>query len=260
MTLGTPLVLLTLSLVYLVAATRIRAETGNAWLFGPRVDPQTLMVTTLGSRNFRPQDLTIMAYLSSIASFDLRCVSMPHQLDAFKMAQVRDIPRSRLTGALVLSLGVGIPLAFWMALMVWHHIGALGKGDTWRTLMGKAPFDRLQGYLQAPQPADLLGLVFIGAGMLLTGLLFVMRTRLTAWPLHPVGYAIANTNSMRNQWFPFMLAWAAKSVILRYGGPRLYRQSLPFFFGLVVGDFLNGGLYTLIACFSDKMKVYPINW
>lgn len=260
MSLGTPLLLLLLSYTYLVAATRIRAETGNAWLFGPRIDPQTLMVTTFGSRNFRPQDLTIMAYLSNFSSFDLRCASMPHQLDAFKMAQVRDIPRGKLTAALTGALAFGIPVAFWGGLLVWHHIGALGKGDTWRTLMGKAPFDRLQGYLEAPQPADLLGLVFVGGGLLFTTFLFVMRSRLSVWPFHPVGYAIAGTNSMRNQWFPFLLAWTVKSVILRYGGPKLYRQALPFFFGLVVGDFLNGGLYTLIACFLDKMKVYPINW
>lgn len=260
MSFGVPVLLLLLSLIYLVAATRIRAETGNAWLFGPRIDPQTLLVTTFGSRNLLPQDLTIMAYLSSIATFDLRCVSMPHQLDAFKMAEARDIPRGRLTWALVLALAIGIPVAFWGALLVWHDVGALAKGNTWRTMMGKAPFDKLQGYLQAPQPADLLGLIFVGLGLLFTGFLFAMRTKLTAWPFHPVGYAIANTASMRSQWFPFLIAWGAKSMILRYGGPKLYRQVLPFCFGLVVGDFLNGGFYTLIACFIDKMKVYPINW
>jgi hypothetical protein len=260
MSLLMPALLLTLSLTYLVAATRIRAETGNAWLFGPRIDPQTLLVTTLGARNILPRDLTIMSYLSSIASFDLRCVSMPHQLDALKMAEMRDIPLRRLTPALVLALAVGIPVAFWGALATWHYIGALSKGDTWRTLMGKAPFDRLQGYLQAPQPPDLLGLIFVAGGMIFTGFLFAMRTNLTAWPFHPVGYAIANTGSMRNQWFPFLLSWAAKSAILRYGGPRLYRQLLPFFLGLVVGDFVNGGLYTLIGCFIDKMRVYPVNW
>jgi hypothetical protein len=260
MSLGTPILLLALSLTYLVAATRIRAETGNAWLFGPRVDPQTLMITTFGARHFLPRDLTIMAYLSSIASFDLRCVSMPHQLDAFKLAEARGLERGRLTGALILALAVGIPVAFWLGLMVWHDVGALAKGEPWRTLMGKQPFDRLQGYLQNPPAANLTELVFVGAGLLFTGFLFAMRTRLANWPFHPVGYAIANTGSMANQWFPFLLAWAAKGLILRYGGAKLYRQAQPFFLGLVVGDFLNGAFYTLIGCFVDKMKVYPVNW
>jgi len=29
---------------------------------------------------------------------------------------------------------------------------------------------------------------------------------------------------------------------------------------MVVGDLLNGALYTLIACFAEGMHVYPINW
>ena len=260
MHLATPIILLALSLIYLLAATRIRAETGNAWLFGPLIDPQTLMVNTVGSASIAPRDLTIMSYLSSVSSFDLRCASMPHQLDALKMAEMRGIPRGKLTWALTLALVVGIPVAFWGGLAVWHDVGALAKADTWRTLMGKAPFDRLEGYLKVPQPADRLGLFFIGGGALFSAFLFAMRARLAAWPLHPVGYAIANTNSMKNQWFPFLLSWAAKSLILRYGGPKLYRDVLPFFLGLVVGDFLNGGIYTLIACFVDKMKVYPVNW
>jgi hypothetical protein len=36
--------LLALSLAFLVAATRIRAETGNAWLFGPMMDPHRLVL------------------------------------------------------------------------------------------------------------------------------------------------------------------------------------------------------------------------
>jgi len=260
MSLGTPIALLALSLTYLVAATRIRAETGNAWLFGPDIDPQRLMLTAVGARHILPRDLTIMAYLNAISSFDLRCVSMPHQLDAYKLGEARRLERGRLTGALLLGLAVGIPVAFWLGLIVWHNIGALAQGESWRTMMGKQPFDRLQGYLRNPQPANPIELAFVAAGLLGTGFLFTMRTRLLVWPFHPVGYAMANTNSMGSQWFPFLLAWAAKSLILRYGGAKLYRAAQPFFLGLVVGDFLNGALYTILACFVSSMKVYPINW
>ena len=260
MSFWTPVVLLALSLAYLIAASRIRAETGNAWLFGPDVDPQRLMITAVGARHILPRDLTIMAYLNAVSSFDLRCVSMPHQLDAYKLGEARKLERGKLTGALLLGLAVGIPVAFWLGLVIWHDIGALAKGESWRTMMGKQPFDRLQGYLRNPQPANPIELVFVSAGLLFTGFLLVMRTRLLSWPFHPVGYAMANTNSMGSQWFPFLLAWAAKSLILRYGGPKLYRKAQPFFLGLVVGDFLNGALYTILGCFISTMKVYPINW
>ncbi len=253
-------VLLGLSLVYLLAATRIRAETGNAWLFGPRLDPHTLMVTSIGPRAIAPRDLTIMAFLSTVSTYDLRCTSMPHQLDAFKIGEITGIEPARMARMLAAGLAVGIPAAWVAALMVWHHVGALAKGDTWRLSQGRHAFELLASYLLAPQPPDRLGLLFVGGGFAATVGLFVARARIVNWPLHPVGYAVANTPSMDAQWFPFLLAWLAKTVILKYGGHAIYRAAVPFFVGMVIGDLLNGGFYTLVGCFSGNMRVYPINW
>lgn len=36
-----------------------------------------------------------------------------------------------------------------------------------------------------------------------------------------------------------------KSVILRYLGFKGYRAALPFFFGIILGDFLIGGVWTI---------------
>ena len=254
------IVLLLLSLAYLSAAARIRAETGNAWLFGPEVDPHTLLITGLGPRAFAPRDLTIMAYLASISSFDLRCTSMPHQLDAFKISEVTNLDLSSVTRSLVLALAFGIPVGWVGALKVWHHVGALAKGEPWRVMQGRHPFELLASYFTAPQPPDRTGLAFVGLGSLVTVGLFMLRARINNWPLHPVGYAMANTPSMFNQWFPFLLAWVCKTAVLRYGGHHTYRKAVPFFVGMVVGDMLNGGLYTLLGCFIDSMHVYPVNW
>jgi hypothetical protein len=87
----------------------------------------------------------------------------------------------------------------------------------------------------------------------------LLRTRFTWWTLHPVGYAMANTSTMNQVWMPFFIAWILKVFVLRYGGMRLYRLSLPFFYGVIVGDFLAGGLTTLLGCFTG-INVYPINW
>jgi len=260
MSLWLPILVIGLSLVYLTAATRIRAETGDAWLFGPRIDPNVLIVTSAGAGSFAPQDLTIMAFLSNISTWDLRCVAMPHQLDGYKMAEELDINRGRITWAIIGATVVGVPVAFWSSLKIWHVIGALAKGEVWRVNQGKAPFERLATQLNAPRPPDILGSLFVGVGLLITIALFALRAQFLSWPFHPVGYAIAGTRSMAAQWFPFLIAWACKTLILRYGGPKFYRRALPFFLGLVVGDFINGGLYTFIAFFIPQMKVYPINW
>ncbi len=36
-----------------------------------------------------------------------------------------------------------------------------------------------------------------------------------------------------------------KLLILRYGGLKLYRDSLPFFLGLILGDFTIGSIWAI---------------
>ncbi len=254
-----PAILILLAWVYMAAATRIRAETGNAWLFGPRVDPHTLMVTTFGSGLFGQANLTVMAYLSNISSFDMRCIPMPHQLDGFKMAGETGLSPRRLAPAMIVALGFALVIGLWGGLFIWYRYGALAELDAWRTSMGRQPFDRLASYLSSPLEADRYGSAAALGGLAFTVFLAVMRTKFLWWPFHPVGYALANTGTMRTMWLPFLIAWLIKSSVLRYGGPAWYRRLLPFFLGLVIGDFVNGGLWTLIGCLYD-MRVYPINW
>ena len=44
-----------------------------------------------------------------------------------------------------------------------------------------------------------------------------------------------------------MIAWAVKLLVLRYGGLRLLKRLTPFFLGLILGEFIIGGLWTLIG-------------
>jgi len=251
---------LILSFMYMIAAARIRAETGNAWLFGPDVDAYRLMTTTFGTTVYTPADLTVLAYLrSAIASFDLRCLSMPNQSDAYKMADMIGAPKRRLTRALILAIVCGVVISFAIALMIWYRYGAGAKTDSWRTYMGRQPFDQLHDALSTPVKMDLPGTLAAGAGFAITTALLLLRAQFTWWVFHPVGYAIANTPTMNQVWLPFFIAWITKVVVLRYGGIRLYRQSLPFFYGVIVGDFLAGGITTALGCFTG-ISAYPINW
>ncbi len=252
--------LIVLALLYMIAAARIRAETGNAWLVGPDVDAYKVMTTTFGTTVYTPADLTVLAYVrNAIASYDLRCISMPNQFDAYKMADALQTDRRRLTWALVLAIVVGIVISFAIALMIWHAFGAGARTDRWRTYMGREPFDQLADALKTPVKPDTSGTIAIGAGFTITAALMLLRTRLTWWVFHPVGYAMANTETMNSVWLPFFIAWVVKVFVLRYGGMRLYKASLPFFYGLIIGDFLAGGLTTLAGCLTG-INPYPINW
>ena len=43
----------------------------------------------------------------------------------------------------------------------------------------------------------------------------------------------------------FLVGWLCKVVTLRYGGIKAYRAALPFFVGLILGDYVIASLWTL---------------
>ena len=47
----------------------------------------------------------------------------------------------------------------------------------------------------------------------------------------------------------------SKPVLLKAGGIRLYRKALPFFLGLILGEFIVGGTWVIIRLLWD-IEVY----
>jgi hypothetical protein len=249
-----------LALMYMIAATRIRAETGNPWLYGPDVDVNTLLSQSFGTHLLGPQDATILAFLRpAIANFDMRCMAMPHQMDAFKMANEVGASRRSIAAAIGVSTVLGVIASWAIALTIWHHYGAEVGTDQWRTSQGRVPFDSLVTLMRNPSGPDVPGLHGLVLGFVVMAALMVLRTQFVWWPFHPFGYAIANTTTMDSTWMPFFLAWLFKICALRYGGGKFYKASTPFFLGLIAGDLLGGGIFTAVACFSN-VSAYPVNW
>jgi hypothetical protein len=249
-----------LMLAYLLAATRIRAETGNAWPVGPQVEGLQFLLMMGGSQAFRAADLTALTYVrAATAQADFRGVCMSHQLDGLKIGDSVGIKPGRLVGAMTLAVAFATVVSFIIALFVWTKYGALAKTDTWRSMMGKTSFDKLAAWLKVPTSPDTGGMTGVGMGVTATMFLSYMRMRYVWWPFHPVGYCMSTTWLAYNTWMPFFIAWLAKVCIIRGGGMKLYKRMLPLFLGLIAGDFMGGALTTLIGCFTN-ISVYPVNW
>ena len=71
-------------------------------------------------------------------------------------------------------------------------------------------------------------------------LLVWLQSRFVGWPLSPYGFLIASTYmTNRMMWASTFIGWLAATVVLRYGGLRLFRQLRPIALGLVLGYYIT---------------------
>lgn len=244
-------------LLYVVAATRLRAEAGPMLIYSPEVYPHRLLVDVAGSRYWSAQDLTSLGYLYWFDS-DYRPVAMPQQLEAFKIADSAGIP-SRRWSLWIFAATALAAVASWVAVLaIYYHYGATTPraGNDWRVFQGRFAFDTLTRWLHNPADTDWTSIRWIGIGGALTMLLVSLRARLLWWPFHPAGFALAHAFlAMTWVWFPMLMGWAVKALVLRYGGMRLFRRWIPFFLGLILGDIFIGVAWSLVGALFD-MDIY----
>jgi hypothetical protein len=196
--------------------------------------------------------LTVFAWLHPF-DLDFRDSVMPHQLSGLRLLQGTSNDGRPVVTALIVAAVVGILAGLWAHLHVYFVYGlASAKVRSWPMSMGQVPFQNLAAWLTAPQETDPTGLTAAGIGAAVVSGLFWLRQRVLWWPLHPVGYALANTGSMDYMWCPFFVAWVCKFLILHYGGMRLYRRVLPLFLGLILGDYVIALLWALYGAATGQ--------
>ena len=52
-------------------------------------------------------------------------------------------------------------------------------------------------------------------------------------------------------WSCLFISWLAKLIVLRYGGIKTHTRMIPFFLGLIVGEFVVGSFWTIISVISS---------
>ncbi|MHB9023369.1 MAG: DUF6785 family protein [Armatimonadota bacterium] len=76
----------------------------------------------------------------------------------------------------------------------------------------------------------------IGIGVVVTALLTALRSALTWFPLHPLGYVLATTFYSKSFCYMLFLAWAVRKIAQRLGGAHAIRRGVnPFAIGMFLG-------------------------
>ena len=226
-----------------VAVTRMRAEFGTPVHDLHFTGPDITMTTVAGHRLFSGSDLTVMS-LYFWFNRAYRTHPMPHQLEGMYMTGRVGVARRGFSWALMLAGALGTLCAFWALIHLNYWYGAEGKTRSSLTSRG---WIQLASWIESPQKPKWGATIAIGVGFACAYLLELARIRWPAWPFHPLGFAVSSSWEMNLVWMPLFCAWLIKSVLLRYGGLRLFRQALPFFFGLILGQFVVGSILNIVS-------------
>jgi hypothetical protein len=173
---------------------------------------------------------------------------MSTQVDAVRIGRRTDTSLRAFSVVIMGASALGIACAFWAMLHTTYQVGyesAKFRGPAlWA--FGREPWQKLDSWLSSPQQPDAgsVGAYLFGIGF--TIFLAAMRSRFLGWPFHPAGYLVSGSFGLFRLWLPIFVSWLCKSLILRYGGLRTYRRALPFFLGLVLGEFSAGFVRTML--------------
>jgi hypothetical protein len=234
-----------LFLVIAIVLTRFVAEGGLLFIQAP-FRPTDMIATVAGINVLGAQTLTVLAYVERISMFDLRAFLMPSLTDTWRIADAMGIVKRRLVPALAASIALATVTSCASLLFIAYRHGAVALEPWFAINSPQQPFTVLASYLRAPPPFRAGRLELVGVGAAVMWFLFWMRARFVWWPFHPIGYAMGPSWPMIQLWFSIFAGWLLKSLILRFGGMRLFTRARPLFLGLVLGEFSVSGVWLIV--------------
>ncbi|HSV72320.1 MAG TPA: DUF6785 family protein [Chthonomonadales bacterium] len=229
-----------------LACTRMRAELGAPAHDLHNGGPDYILTAVCGTRTFTPQTLTALTWFYWF-NRAYRSLAMPCQLEAFKIAERKRVSLRGMTIALVVAAVIGTLCGFLAIYTLAYREGAETRMATHFPHFGWEAYNRLNAWVASPRDRDLPAMMAVGAGAVSTYVLHFARMHLSWWPFHPLGLAISGSFTMSTLWMTMLIAWVCKIAVLRYGGLRSYRAAMPFFLGLLLGDFTIGCAWTLVG-------------
>lgn len=259
-----------LILVFAIVYSRIRAETGAPiWFLFPFWQQQKLLVNFLGTGLLGSSgsgSLAVLAVMGFLGRGTFPQLGAYH-IEGMELASRLNVRTRHLAVVLLTALPFGMILSAILFLQISYHHGyysidggANGNGG-WRVFMAIQQFQDLASWKAKPTPPNLPLIAHTLFGGWLAVVMTALRAKYPGFLLHPLGLAMGASYGY-HLWFPFLMIWVVKLLILKLGGAKLYRLFVPFFLGIVVGHYLMSGIvWGGISLFlPDLTRKFPVQF
>jgi len=163
-----------------------------------------------------------------------------------------------IIGGILITLVTCVLVSFVAMLALCYKFGVRELQLDWATRSTVAVYENIYSLVDSPVEPGHWVTVFSVAGALVMLILVTCYHRFYWWPIHPIGYLAIYSSGMRILWFAFFLGWLCNTLCMRYGGVVLFKGFRYFFVGLIIGDFLMGGIWAVVGLFGyASFQVLP---
>ncbi|MGQ9515605.1 MAG: DUF6785 family protein, partial [Thermoproteota archaeon] len=165
---------------------------------------------------------------------------------AFRIASLANVDNKEVFKALMIGVIVG-PLAVLITYIWLNYTFGLTRLAAFNSGFTDSLIDRTgnpENWNVRPGSTPWIPNMF--AGIIIVGGLYILHARFVWFPLEPVGFILGTSymSMLWGIWFPFLIAWVLKTLLLRFGGTKAYEN-----FGVpVASGFIMG--YMLIVLFG----------
>ena len=232
------------ALVVFIGLSRIVGEAGFPGCQTPMV-PQAFVIRGFGPETLGLQNMTGLGF-STVWIGETATNMMNAVVHSLKLTSTEGRLFRRLPWAILLAVLVGLAGSIWITMTLAYSYGGINLHSWYYVGAPKWPFDYITSVANNPESSFVPRLTFTALGGGVMALLMFLRQRLVWWPLNPIAFPVSATYLINYHWFAIFLAWVFKGVILKYAGVKGYRFMLPFFMGLILGEFFTASLWVFI--------------
>lgn len=236
MSLTTIGVLLTTVFLLYLGVTRVVAESGLVFLDLPS-NGHDFTVSALGSGNLSRADLATLT-LSQTFARNWRTLGMASMAHVSKIGDEIGGEKRGLFPLVIGGLAIGAIVSVVYTLSEGYAIqgGASQFTQIFDAFeLSLSSYNRLAAWITNNRTFSFYEFLSLGWGATAGLLLLFAHYRFPWWPLHPIGFGVAQAFGTTFVIFSVFLSWLIKTILLRVGGVNLYRKGQPFFIGMLVG-------------------------
>ena len=241
------------AMVLFMGLTRVVAQ-GGIPAMRPPIMTSSFVISALGTSALGANGLVALGFSYGWHA-EIRSFVMSSVANGLKMSEIMTGSKRRLFWAVVIAVLVSLAGSSYVTIVMAYEYGGINLNPLFFVNQAPqyAPRDmapRIAAELTGPR-WDAWQFMSIGGSVM--GFLMWARHNFLWWPLNPLGYVISANWKTGHIFCSALLAWFLKLVILRYGGPQLFRSLRPFFLGLILGEIIAAGIFLVADYFTGHI-------